>query len=413
MRRNTPNPPAVARRIAVDPAAPDPAVIAAAAAVLRRGGLVAFPTETVYGLGADALDPAAVARIFAAKGRPAHDPLIVHVLDAAGAAQVAAILPPAAVRLAAAFWPGPLTLVVPRGRAVPDAVSAGLDSVAVRAPAHPVARALIAAAGVPIAAPSANRFGHTSPTTAGHVMADLAGRVDLVLDGGPADIGVESTVVDCLVDPPAVLRPGGVTLEALREVIPAIRSSAPELRAAAMEAAAADAGGGEAPSGAETPPLRAPGLLARHYAPRARLVLVRGADADVVDALAAAAERLVAAGRTVGLLLAAEDAAPRSAAGAPGRPETGPGRPGLVVRRAGPRADAPAVARALFASLRDLDGAGVDVILARDFGTAGLGLAIRDRLTRAAEGRVVAVPPGGAATAAAAVAAAAGLKASG
>lgn len=378
----------------MDPAAPDPAAIAAAAAVLNRGGLVAFPTETVYGLGADALDAEAVARIFAAKGRPAHDPVIVHVLDVAGAARVAATLPPAALRLAAAFWPGPLTLVVPRGPAVPPLVAAGLDSVAVRAPAHPVARALIAAAGVPIAAPSANPFGRASPTTAAHVVADLGDRVDLVLDGGPCPIGVESTVVDCLQDPPVVLRPGGVPIEALRTVEPGIRLPVPAPHV-------------ESPAAAQ--PLRSPGLLTRHYAPRARLVLVTGAGADVADAIARAAAGLAAAGLAVGLLLADEDAAPSDPPGSghTAAPDALRPRPGIAIRRVGPLADARAVARALFAALRDLDSGGVEVILARDFGTAGLALAIRDRLGRAAEGRVVAVPAGDAAAGAAAVARAA------
>lgn len=437
MPSNPGNPPArsrAARRLVVDPAAPDPAAIAEAAAVVSRGGLVAFPTETVYGLGADALDAGAVARVFAAKGRPAHDPVIVHVLDAAGAARVAAALPPAALRLAAAFWPGPLTLVVPRGPAVPAIVAAGLDSVAIRAPAHPVARALIAAAGVPIAAPSANPFGRASPTTAAHVVADLGDRVDLVLDGGPCPIGVESTVVDCLQDPPVVLRPGGVPIEALRVVEPGIRSGAdvsvPEVTRALPAGRPAPAAPAGTPGGASddatgisaagrlpvpvahvgspaaAQPLRSPGLLTRHYAPRARLVLVTGAGADVAAAIARAAEGLAAAGLAVGLLLADEDAAPVAppGIGQTAAPDVLRSRPGIAIRRVGPLADARAVARALFAALRDLDGGGVEVILARDFGTAGLALAVRDRLARAAEGRVVAVPAGDAAAGAAAVA---------
>ncbi|HWQ14189.1 MAG TPA: L-threonylcarbamoyladenylate synthase, partial [Roseiflexaceae bacterium] len=200
----------------VDPLHPDPSVIDEAAGVIRAGGLVAFPTETVYGLGANALDAAAVGRVFAAKGRPASDPLIVHLRAADQLAQVAVDIPPEAVELARRLWPGPLTLVLRRHLRVPPEVTAGRDTVAVRVPAHPVALALIAAAGVPVVAPSANLFSRPSPTTAQHVLEDLRGRVDLVLDAGPAAIGIESTVVDLTSDPPALLRPGGVPAEELR-----------------------------------------------------------------------------------------------------------------------------------------------------------------------------------------------------
>src|SRR5258708_2132264 len=196
--------------------------IARAAQILREGGLVAFPTETVYGLGADATNPAAVESIFAAKDRPHSDPLIVHIADSDGLWQVAAEAPPAAQALAARFWPGPLTLVLPRAAGIPASVAAGGATVGVRVPRHPVALALLRAVGVPVAAPSANRFMHTSPTTAAHVLADLDGRIDCVLDGGPCEVGVESTVLDLTSDPPRVLRPGGVTLEALREGLPEV-----------------------------------------------------------------------------------------------------------------------------------------------------------------------------------------------
>ena len=374
--------------------------------MLRAGGLVAFPTETVYGLGANALDAAAVRRIFQAKGRPAEDPVIVHVLgladlevpaagrtggtgetggareiDGIGAARgdrlhLVAALTPVARRLAAAFWPGPLTLIFRRGPDVPDIVTAGRDSVAVRAPSHPVARALLAAAAVPIAAPSANPFGRTSPTTAAHVAADLGAGVDLILDGGPSEVGVESTIVDARTEPPVVLRPGGVALEALRAVVPGIQ--------------VASARGSSGPQ-------LAPGQLQRHYAPRARLTLVRSsdeivetletvkaievnADGAVVAALQHLARAAIADGRRVGILVAEEDL-----------PALADLPPGVVVLAAGPRSDLAVVARHLFGTLRAFDEAGVEVILARDFGTHGLGLAIRDRLQRAAEGRVVVI----------------------
>jgi L-threonylcarbamoyladenylate synthase len=335
---------------------PDEAGIAAAAALLRAGSLVAFPTETVYGLGGDALNPAAVAAIFAAKGRPADDPLIVHLTAADELPRVAAALPPAAAALAAAFWPGPLTLVLPRGPAVPLAVTAGGESVAVRVPAHPVALALIAAAGVPLAAPSANRFGHTSPTEAAHVLGDLGGRIAAVVDGGPTPIGVESTVLDLTTPVPTLLRPGGVSLEALRALLGEV----------ALGARAA----GEV--------MRSPGLLDRHYAPDSALWLAVGPPEAARAWLRERAATELAAGRRVGLLVPDEDAALLAGLGADVEP-------------LGPAADHAAVARRLYAALRALDARRPDLILARDLGEAGLGRAIRDRLTRAAAGRVVRV----------------------
>jgi L-threonylcarbamoyladenylate synthase len=335
--------------------AADAAGVALAAALLRAGRLVAFPTETVYGLGGDALSPAAVAAIFAAKGRPADDPLIVHLADAAELPRVAGKLPPAAPALAAAFWPGPLTLIVPRGPAVPLAVTAGGDTVAVRVPAHPVARALIAAAGTPIAAPSANRFGHTSPTAAEHVLADLAGRIDAVLDGGPTPIGVESTVLDLTAPVPTVLRPGGVSLE--------------QLRAALGEVALGGRAAGV---------LRSPGLLDSHYAPTAPLWLAAGPEPAARAWLRERAAAELAAGRRVGLLVSDEDAALLAGLGADAEP-------------LGPAADHAAVARRLYAALRALDARRPNLILARDLGEDGLARAIGDRLRRAAAGRVVEV----------------------
>ena len=334
---------------------PDAAGIAMAAGMLRGGGLVAFPTETVYGLGGDALSPAAVARIFAAKGRPAADPLIVHLAAQADLAQVVAAVSPVASALAAAFWPGPLTLILPRGPAVPLAVTAGGDSVAVRVPAHPVARALIASAGTPLAAPSANRFGHTSPTDAAHVLADLAGRIDAVIDGGATMIGVESTVLDLTTPVPTLLRPGGVSLEALRAFLGAV-----------------EVAGRAAPDAT----LRSPGLMERHYAPECALWLVVGPQAGARAWLRERATQELAAGRRVGLLVPDEDAAQLAALGAD-------------VEALGPAGELEAVARRLYAALRALDARQPDLILARDLGEAGLARAIGDRLARAAAGRVV------------------------
>jgi L-threonylcarbamoyladenylate synthase len=305
--------------------------VAEAAAILARGGLVGMPTETVYGLAADALDPAAVARVFAAKGRPAFDPLIVHVADVAQAEQVAE-LSPRARRLAAACWPGPLTLLLPRRACVPDLVTSGLPTVGVRIPDHPLALALIRAAGRPLAAPSANPFGGLSPTTAQAVVDGLGGHIDGVVDGGPCRVGVESTVLRP--DPlPLILRPGGLSRERLAALL-------------GEPVAVADR-----PARQEALPQAAPGMLASHYAPRAPLILRDGpwpADA----ALLAFTGRDLPAGATAEVLSPAGD-------------------------------DVEAAAR-LFACLRRLDAAGPARICAELLPTAGLGLAINDRLRRAA-----------------------------
>jgi L-threonylcarbamoyladenylate synthase len=343
------------RIVRVDPTAPDPAVIAEAAGVLQRGGLVAFPTETVYGLGARALDPAALARIFAAKGRPTHHPLIAHVADAPRARALAERWPEAAERLAAALWPGPLTLVVDRAPHVPAALSGGAPSVAVRAPAHPVARALLAALGDPVAAPSANTYQGVSPTLAAHVVKQLGEAVDFVLDGGPADAGIESTVVDVRGEAPVVLRPGAADLARLRAITPAL-----------TVATAAD-------RTSRDPDLRAsPGMAARHYAPRASLEL-----APTWEGARARAEALAAGGRPVGLV-----------ALGPRDPRAVPGGVVLVALPASP----PEYARALYRTLHDLDDLAVGAIVVEDVPRAGVAeagdaeawLGVADRLARAA-----------------------------
>jgi L-threonylcarbamoyladenylate synthase len=317
--------------------------------------LVAFPTETVYGLGAHALDRAAVLRIFEAKGRPSNDPLIVHVSSLDQAARLVTVMPPLARRLAARFWPGPLTLVLARASMVPDEVTAGLDTVGIRIPAHPVARALIDAAGVPLAAPSANLFSRPSPTTAAHVLQDLEGRIDAVLDAGPTMVGVESTVLDLSQDVPTVLRPGAVTLEMLQAVEPHVvrrsRSTADD---------------------PQSP--RSPGLLSRHYSPRAPLVLYEGNPAAVLERLSRDAVEAHSHGTRVGIVAADDDRIDASAA---------------EIVRVGSPSDLNAVASQLYGALRDLDAVNVGLILVRGFpDEAGLGAAIQDRLRRAA-GRIV------------------------
>ncbi|WP_018086288.1 L-threonylcarbamoyladenylate synthase [Desulfurispora thermophila] len=347
--------------LAVDPQSPDPAVMRRAGEVLKRGGLVAFPTETVYGLGASALDQGAVRRIFQAKGRPADNPLIIHIAAAEELEWLADDSGGRGRLLAQAFWPGPLTLVLPgRGR-VTTAATAGLDSVAVRLPAHPVARALIRAAGVPVAAPSANLSGRPSPTTAAHVWQDLAGRVEMILDAGPAGQGVESTVLDLTVSPPLILRPGGVTREELQRVLGRVDVD-PAVLAVQKE------------TDIEQP--RSPGMKYRHYAPRAPLYLFEG---EAVALRRALRERLateLAAGRRVGVLCREGNQACYE---------------GAVVVPLG-RQDRPEqVAAGLYAALRYLDEQAVEIILAEGVPAVGMGLAVANRLRRAAGGNVLEV----------------------
>jgi L-threonylcarbamoyladenylate synthase len=297
---------------------------------------VAFPTETVYGLGADALNPRAVARVFEVKGRPRFDPLIVHIAEAEQVHRLVTEVPPAAAALMRHHWPGPLTCVLPRATLVPDIVTAGLDTVAIRLPDHPVARALITEAGTPLAAPSANRFGHVSPTDASHVRDELAGRVDLVLDGGPCPTGVESTVISFRTDPPTLLRPGGLPRESIERLIGPVKALA-------------------AGHVADRP--AAPGMTERHYAPRTPLLL---APADPPPK-----------GR-VGWLRLTE-------------PPADHGYATVEVLSSG--GDLVEAAARLFAAIRRLDEAGLDAIVAEPVPDHGLGLAINDRLRRAAHRR--------------------------
>jgi len=347
------------RYIKVDPGCPDPAVIAEAARVLRRGGLVAFPTETVYGLGVNALDGTAVARLFAVKGRPADNPLIIHVAGRDMLFQLAGQVPEKAVLLMDTFWPGPLTLVLPGGKGIPAGVTGGLDTVAVRMPDHPVALALIRAADLPVAAPSANISGRPSPTTAGHVLGDLAGKVEVVLDGGPAGLGVESTVLDLTAPAPLILRPGGVTPESLREVLGTVEVH-PDVRTDFERP-------GAAPS---------PGLKYTHYAPKTPLLLVEGSPDPVAAKIVDLARQYRAKDLRVGILSCT------------GRKEFyGEGE----VLPAGGGDDPAAVAAGLYAALRRFDELAVDIILAEGIKDEGIGLAVMNRLRKAAGRRLLKV----------------------
>lgn len=341
----------------------DRRAIEEAAAWLREGKTVAFPTETVYGLGADAASDEAVRRIFAAKGRPSDNPLIVHVAGMADAERLAQRIPPPAARLMERFWPGPLTVVLPcrRDRVAPS-VTAGLATVAVRMPSHPVALALLEAARIPIAAPSANLSGRPSPTTAAHVREDLDGRIDGILDGGPAGVGLESTVVEAGEDGRiTVLRPGGVSLEQLREV-----ASDVALDGALLQNAAA----------AEFAP-KSPGMKYAHYAPRGAMVVVAGDSAErVIERMRRELAAAAARGAKTGVLAFSEhlpqfEADVAIAYGSLKHPEEAAGR--------------------LYGALREFDRRGVEVIVAEGWTETGIGLAVMNRLGKAASGRILRV----------------------
>ncbi len=333
-----------------------PRDIAEAAEILRAGGTVAFATETVYGLGANALDTAAVGRIFAAKQRPAWDPLIVHIAHPGLLPTVAAGLPEPARLWAERFWPGALTLLVPRAPGIPDAVTAGRARVGVRIPRHPVAQALLRAAGIPVAAPSANLFGHVSPTTAAHVLADLDGRIDAVLEGGPCEHGVESTVVDACEDPCLVYRPGVITIEQLGAVWSRVVPHVPD----------------EMQQGAGPESLPSPGVALRHYAPRTPLLLVEPGAAQAARTMAALAPGHAGLLLPEGLFRPEQSAAARRVAqvypwGRWDRPEE--------------------LAARLFAGLHALDASGVTRIVCPLPALEGLGAALHDRLRKAARPR--------------------------
>lgn len=324
----------------------DPNAVRDAAAILRRGGLLGIPTETVYGLGADALNEDAVSRIFLAKGRPQDNPLIIHVPDASWLERYCRSVPPAAYQLAERFWPGPLTMILPRRDIVPLQTTGGLETVGVRCPNHPVTLAIIEAAGVPIAAPSGNTSGRPSPTTAAHMIEDMDGRIDGIVDGGPCTVGVESTIIDLTVTPPRLLRPGGLPLESLRQVLGEV---------AVDKAVTGLLAAGERP--------RAPGMKYRHYAPHAPVTVVTG-------------EPERSARRIQGLL--------SDTAGVICFDEYAPLFPGHIIHKLGPAADKSAQARHVFDALRTFDGTDVTEIFAQCPDDGGLGLAVANRLKKAA-----------------------------
>lgn len=326
------------------------AALKEAANVLQQGGLVVLPTETVYGIGANALDREAVADIFAAKGRPQDNPLIVHIADFSDLDGLVAEIPDSVRKLAGAFWPGPLTMIMPRGRYIPDSVSAGLDTVAIRMPSHPVARALIRLAGVPVAAPSANLSGSPSPTTAAHCYADLSGRVDIILDGGRCSVGLESTVLSLAGERPRLLRPGAVTPEQLRELLEDLVIDDAVLHS--IDAAQ---------------PVASPGMKYKHYAPRADITLVHGG----LEAYLAFLEEHKGSGVFALTFDADKQRSP------------------VPCVTYGSEHDPASQAEGLFSALRRLDASGARQVYARAPLPQGLGLAVYNRLVRAAAFREV------------------------
>ncbi len=334
----------------------DCSAILEAARLIRDGEVVAFPTETVYGLGANALDASAVHKIFEAKGRPSDNPLIVHISKRRDVDRLVRELPPAASTLMERFWPGPLTMIFRKSHLIPDAVTAGLDTVAIRMPRHPVALKFIECSGVPIAAPSANRSGHTSPTMAQHVLYDLDGRIPLILDGGRCEVGLESTVLDMTAEVPTILRPGGITYEMLKEILGEVRVDAGTLKPI------------------EGRPVKSPGMKYTHYAPHAQVLVVRGELDKMVARINAMAEEYAKGGMKVGILATQET-----------KDYYKEGKV-LVL---GSRTQLAVMASNLFWALRQFDDMGVDIVLAEWIETRNEGLAIMNRMLRAAAFRVI------------------------
>ena len=326
--------------------------------IIKEGGLVAFPTETVYGIGGDALNRESARRIYTAKNRPSDNPLIVHICRFEDIDEIVAEVPEAAARIAEAFWPGPLTMILPKSDRVPHETTGGLDTVAVRFPSHPVARELIACSGGYVAAPSANRSGRPSPTEARYVIEDLDGRVDMILDGGRVGIGLESTIVDLTVVPPQILRPGYVTCEKLAKVLGEIDTDVTIM----------DDSSGQTP--------KAPGMKYRHYAPKGELVIVEGSPDHVTEYVNHQAVADKARGEKVGIIGTADSLKQYRAD---------------VVKCLGDRKDEEGIARSLYSALRQMDDEQVTKIYSESFATDGLGQAIMNRLLKAAGHRVVKV----------------------
>jgi L-threonylcarbamoyladenylate synthase len=345
--------------IKIDPFNPDPEALAYAGEFIRQGKIVAFPTETVYGLGANALDENAVRKVYTVKKRPSFDPAIVHLASIDQLSQIAKDIPDAAHCLAKAFWPGGLTLVLSKQEIVPDCVTASMPTVGVRVPSHAIAAGLLRAAGVPIAAPSANLFTRTTATTAAHVLADLGDTVDLIIDAGEATIGIESTVISVTTEEVRLLRPGAISWESIQDTLTSHGLILNFATGSSNKSAS-------------------PGLAQKHYSPRARVLFFRGPADETRSAVKVAVTEELSKNQSVGLLLTQEDI-----------PNFEEFQDRVKIEDLGSETDLATVAHRLYAAMRHLDELQVDTICVRSFGTGGLAPALLDRLTRAAEGRII------------------------
>lgn len=336
----------------------DEQILKKAGKIILEGGLVAFPTETVYGLGGDALNPDSSRKIYEAKGRPSDNPLIIHICKLEDIYKIVSDFPQAAKELAAQFWPGPLTMVLPKSKEVPKETTGGLDTVAVRMPVDPIALSFIEAAGGYVAAPSANISGRPSPTSARYVVEDMQGRIEMILDGGDVEIGLESTIVDLTGDVPMLLRPGFITVEMLREVLGEV----------AVDRTILDGDCLDKP--------KAPGMKYKHYAPKGELTIVMGAEEDVVDRINTMASETMDCGRKVGII---------------GTDETIDRYRGSSLKSVGSRSDEVSIAKRLYRILREFDDENVTVIFSESFDTGGMGQAIMNRLLKAAGHQILKV----------------------
>ncbi len=334
----------------------DNSILQEAGRILREGGLVAFPTETVYGLGADALNEKAAEKIYAAKGRPSDNPLIVHIAEKEALDRIAKEISAEATKVIEKYWPGPLTLIFEKTDAVPEGTTGGLDTVAVRMPSHALARALIREGGGYVAAPSANTSGRPSPTSAEHVREDLWGKVDLIIDGGETEIGIESTILDVSVTPPVILRPGAITKEMLEEAVGKVEMDETLF------------------SGDSKEPPKAPGMKYRHYAPKAEMTVIDGEIQDVIEEINRRAEEDLRQGKRVGII-ATEESCLQYRKGS--------------VKSIGLRAEEATVANGLYRILREFDAEGTDCIYSEAFGSEGIGNAIMNRLLKAAGHHII------------------------
>ena len=328
------------------------------ASIIRDGGLVAFPTETVYGLGANGLDEKASQKIFVAKGRPQDNPLILHVHSIEQVKELVLDIPEIAIKCMEKFWPGPLTLLLKKSSIVPNMITAGLDSVAIRMPNHPIALKLIKGAGVPIAAPSANLSGKPSPTNASHVIEDLEGKINMIIDGGDTGVGLESTVLDLSTDTPMILRPGGVTLEDLKEIIPNISQDITIINQD------------------EKIVPKSPGQKYRHYAPKAEMLLFSGDMEDIIGQINIYGNKYISEGKKVGIM-ATEETKESYEIG--------------IVKVVGSRTNKETIAHNLFNTIRSFDEDNVDIILAEGVDLSNIGMAIMNRMIKAAGGKIIKV----------------------